>query len=126
MAGHPPLTEEQRAAHPPLTLAAARDYGDGAGLYLNCLSSAVMAALPRGERLTPAQVAAYEASGEKHASARALYDCVLPLLAQPSRVYAHEWKLGDVVVWDNLRSAHAPTWFDASSHTRTMWRTTFA
>ena len=52
-----------------LTLAAARDYGDGAGLYLNCLSSAVMAALPRGESLTPAQVAAYEASGEKHASA---------------------------------------------------------
>ncbi|WP_084112401.1 TauD/TfdA dioxygenase family protein [Belnapia moabensis] len=30
-------------------------------------------------------------------------------LTQPRFVYAHEWRAGDLVVWDNRRTLHAAT-----------------
>jgi alpha-ketoglutarate-dependent taurine dioxygenase len=31
---------------------------------------------------------------------------------RPEFIYEHEWRLGDVVAWDNRCSIHARTWFD--------------
>lgn len=41
-------------------------------------------------------------------------------------VYSHQWEEGDLVLWDNLRTIHTATPFDAASHPREMWRTTVA
>ena len=38
--------------------------------------------------------------------------------------YRHEWQVGDLVIGDNRCLLHAPTWYDADTYTRLMWRTT--
>lgn len=43
---------------------------------------------------------------------------------RPEYVYAHEWDVGDLVIYDNRTLIHAATWFDAEKHQRLMWRTT--
>jgi alpha-ketoglutarate-dependent taurine dioxygenase len=56
---------------------------------------------------------------------RALLDELLRRATTPDRVYRHEWKVGDVVIWDNRGVLHRATHYDASSP-RDMHRTTFA
>jgi alpha-ketoglutarate-dependent 2,4-dichlorophenoxyacetate dioxygenase len=43
---------------------------------------------------------------------------------QPEFVFAHRWRLGDVVVWDNLCTMHRATEFDDQSYRRDVRRTT--
>lgn len=42
----------------------------------------------------------------------------------PRFVYVHEWRAGDLVIYDNRSLIHCATWFDADRHDRVMWRTT--
>ena len=43
---------------------------------------------------------------------------------QPQFVYRHRWRVGDLVVWDNLQTMHRGTAFDDTRHPRDMRRTT--
>lgn len=45
-------------------------------------------------------------------------------MTQPQYTYAHDWDMGDLVIYDNRTLVHAATWFDAAKHQRMMWRTT--
>ncbi|HLN15936.1 MAG TPA: TauD/TfdA family dioxygenase [Acidimicrobiales bacterium] len=56
---------------------------------------------------------------------RALLDDLLARATVPSRVYRHEWQVGDVVIWDNRGVLHRAAPYDPSSP-RDMHRTTFA
>ncbi len=56
---------------------------------------------------------------------RALLDELLAGATTPERVYRHEWKVGDVVVWDNRGVLHRALPYDPGSP-RDMHRTTFA
>lgn len=55
--------------------------------------------------------------------ARLLYE-LMEHFTRPAFVYVHEWKEGDLVIYDNRCTIHCATWFDAESHGRIMWRTT--
>lgn len=55
--------------------------------------------------------------------ARLLYD-LMRHYTQPRCVYVHEWRAGDLIIYDNRCTIHAATWFDADRHERVMWRTT--
>jgi taurine dioxygenase len=44
--------------------------------------------------------------------------------AQPEFVYAHKWRPGDIVMWDNRCTMHCATHYDAEKYERTMHRTT--
>jgi taurine dioxygenase len=44
--------------------------------------------------------------------------------AKPEFVYAHKWRAGDIVMWDNRCTMHRATPYDAEKHERTMHRTT--
>ena len=55
--------------------------------------------------------------------AKLLYE-LMSHYTDPEFVYAHEWELGDLVIYDNRTLVHAATWFDADVHQRLMWRTT--
>lgn len=59
------------------------------------------------------------------AESRALLDDLLARATTPERVYHHEWKVGDVVVWDNRGVLHRALPYDPGSP-RDMHRTTFA
>jgi taurine dioxygenase len=54
----------------------------------------------------------------------ALLDELMSHLTRPEFVYVHDWTGGDLLVWDNRCLVHTATWFDATTHTRLMWRTT--
>jgi Probable taurine catabolism dioxygenase len=45
---------------------------------------------------------------------------------QPRFCYRHEWREGDLVVWDNRCVVHRATPYDTTRHRRLMQRTTVA
>jgi alpha-ketoglutarate-dependent 2,4-dichlorophenoxyacetate dioxygenase len=56
--------------------------------------------------------------------ARKLLDELMGFATQPRFVYAHQWRLGDVLIWDNLATMHRATPFDDRLYRRDMRRTT--
>ncbi len=62
--------------------------------------------------------------GWDEADARALVDELMDFATRPRFVYSHEWRLGDVVIWDNLATLHRATPFDDTRYQRDMRRTT--
>jgi taurine dioxygenase len=54
----------------------------------------------------------------------ALLDELMAHYTRPEFVYAHEWTVGDLLVWDNRCLVHAATWYDGDKEQRMMWRTT--
>jgi taurine dioxygenase len=61
-----------------------------------------------------------------HGDGAALVYDLMAHLTQRRFVYVHEWEPGDLIVSDNRSVIHAATWFDASAHSRIMWRSTVA
>ena len=55
---------------------------------------------------------------------RALLQELATLAAQPRYVYSHQWRDGDLVIWDNRCTLHRVTTFDDLHHPRDMRRTT--
>ena len=55
---------------------------------------------------------------------RTLLDELMAFATQPQFVYAHIWRVGDVVMWDNLATMHRATPFDDQQYRRDMRRTT--
>jgi alpha-ketoglutarate-dependent 2,4-dichlorophenoxyacetate dioxygenase len=43
---------------------------------------------------------------------------------QPEKIYSHEWRPGDLVIWDNLATMHRGTPFDDSKYHRELRRVT--
>lgn len=59
-----------------------------------------------------------------HGDGARLLDELMAHSTRPEFIYAHEWDVGDLLVWDNRCLVHSATWFDAAKHQRLMWRTT--
>jgi alpha-ketoglutarate-dependent 2,4-dichlorophenoxyacetate dioxygenase len=55
---------------------------------------------------------------------RALLGELMDFATQQRFIYRHKWRVGDVVIWDNLCSMHRATPFDDRTHRRDMRRTT--
>jgi alpha-ketoglutarate-dependent 2,4-dichlorophenoxyacetate dioxygenase len=49
---------------------------------------------------------------------------LLTVACQPPYIYAHEWRDGDLVIWDDRCTLHRATSFDDLHHRRDMRRTT--
>ena len=62
--------------------------------------------------------------GWSEARSRELLDDLLERATQPENCYRHEWKTGDVVIWDNRAALHRATPYDAAKYRRLMQRTT--
>ena len=55
---------------------------------------------------------------------RGLLDELIDFATRPEFVYAHKWRLGDLVIWDNRCTMHRATPFDDMGLVRDMRRTT--
>jgi alpha-ketoglutarate-dependent 2,4-dichlorophenoxyacetate dioxygenase len=55
---------------------------------------------------------------------RGLIKNLMHFATQPQFVYRHPWKLGDLVMWDNLSTMHRATEFDDTKYRRDMRRAT--
>lgn len=63
--------------------------------------------------------------GIDRAESNALLEGLFQVLEDPAHSYEHVWTPGDLVMWDNLCTQHARTWFDPSM-SRVLRRTTVA
>ena len=63
--------------------------------------------------------------GIDRAESDALLEGLFQVLEDPAHSYEHVWTPGDLVMWDNLCTLHARTWFDPSM-SRVLRRTTVA
>lgn len=57
---------------------------------------------------------------------RALLDDLLDRATQPQNCLRHEWRTGDVIIWDNQAAVHRATAYDAVKYRRLMQRTTIS
>ena len=53
-----------------------------------------------------------------HGEGAVLLDELMAHYTRPEFVYAHEWTVGDLVVWDNRCLVHAATWYDGDTEQR--------
>lgn len=61
--------------------------------------------------------------GMDHAEGRTLIESLCDVIERPDNIYSHEWRRGDVVLWDNVATNHGRTDFDPAER-RWMRRTT--
>jgi alpha-ketoglutarate-dependent 2,4-dichlorophenoxyacetate dioxygenase len=57
-------------------------------------------------------------------ASRPLLDGLLDWCTRPTCVYTHEWRVGDLVMWDNRCTLHRGRPWNATSDRRIMKRTT--
>jgi alpha-ketoglutarate-dependent 2,4-dichlorophenoxyacetate dioxygenase len=61
-----------------------------------------------------------------HIEGMAIAKELLHHATQPAFVYRHEWREGDLVVWDNRSVLHRATPYDTVRYKRLMQRTTIS
>ena len=57
---------------------------------------------------------------------RALLDDLIERATRPENRLRHEWRTGDVIIWDNQAAVHRATPYDMARHRRFMQRTTIS
>ena len=62
--------------------------------------------------------------GMDEGESKALLDELIAFATQPHFIYAHKWRAGDILIWDNRCTLHRGTAFDYRNHKRDMRRAT--
>lgn len=65
-----------------------------------------------------------EIVGMDPAESKALLEELIAFATQPHFVYAHKWRVGDILIWDNRCALHRGTEYDYRNHKRDMRRAT--
>ena len=104
--GH--ISEEERAAIPPVRHPVARVHPETGrkAIYVGSHTETI--------------------EGMQFDEARELIDALLAHASQPEFVYQHQWRIGDLILWDNRAALHRGTGFDHINHKRRLHRTTVA
>jgi alpha-ketoglutarate-dependent 2,4-dichlorophenoxyacetate dioxygenase len=102
------FTEQERATYPPVRhpIVRANPVNGRRALFLGAHASHV--------------------DGAPIEDGRALLRQLLDHVTQPEFRYRHEWREGDLVVWDNRCVLHRATPYDTARHKRLMQRTTIS
>ena len=77
------------------------------------------------ERENHAAILTLNRPAKKNAMSDALLEDLFQGPEDPAHTYEHLWTPGDLVMWDNLCTLHARTWFDPSM-SRVLRRTSVA
>jgi alpha-ketoglutarate-dependent 2,4-dichlorophenoxyacetate dioxygenase len=64
--------------------------------------------------------------GMPEAEGQALLQELIDFATQPQFVYVHQWKVGDLVIWDNRCTMHRARPYEATGHVRDLRRTTIS
>jgi alpha-ketoglutarate-dependent 2,4-dichlorophenoxyacetate dioxygenase len=103
--GFTAVTDEMRRLMPPVQHPVVRTAADGRPtLYIGAHASHIV--------------------GWPGDEGRQLLGELLNLATQPRYVYAHEWRDGDLVIWDNRCTLHRATGIEGLRHARDLRRTT--
>ena len=114
----PVLSEEMRAANPPVLrpLVAQHPRSGRKSLYVPACHIERILPVP-GSAAAPASAAGDSAGAE-------LLQSLVEHVTSPPFRYKHQWQAGDCIVWDNRCTLHAPSAFDDQAQRRLMWRIT--
>lgn len=104
-AGAPPMTEAQRREAPPVEHPLVRTHPD------------------TGRKCLYISHHAMRIVGMPDAESTALLEELMAHATRPEFVYAHRWRQGEVVMWDNRCTMHKATAYDARGERRVMNRT---
>ena len=104
LAGFSEVSEEERATRPPARHRLVHERAGRKALYLASHASHIV--------------------GWPLEEGRALLAELTAHATRPQFVYRHPWRLGDVVIWDNLATMHRGTEFEDTRYARDMRRTT--
>ncbi|HVM81658.1 MAG TPA: TauD/TfdA family dioxygenase [Stellaceae bacterium] len=102
----PPLTEQQKASKPPVIhpLAVRHPFTGRLCLYCDPGYTVEILGLPAAE-------------------SRALLEELFEFQTRPEFQYRHVWRVGDVLMWDNVATIHMATGGYGPDEHRLMWRT---
>lgn len=102
------VTDEERAAVPPVRQTMVIDHGPALGksLYLGAHAARV--------------------EGMSEDEGRALIDDLMEFATQDCFIYTHRWRPHDLLLWDNRAVIHRATPFEGATERRLMVRTTIA
>jgi alpha-ketoglutarate-dependent 2,4-dichlorophenoxyacetate dioxygenase len=105
-AGFSTITEDMKRAMPPVPHAVVRTIPESgrAALYIGNHMTHIVG-WPRAE-------------GER------FIEALNAFASQPRFVYTHQWRAGDLVIWDNRCTMHRATGYDVFKHKRDLRRTT--
>lgn len=65
---------------------------------------------------------AFRVVGMDEAAGKALIDELLAFASQPHFIYAHKWRTGDLLIWDNRYALHRGTEYDYARYKRDLRR----
>lgn len=106
LGGGPPPSAEELAAHPPAKHKMVHMHQPSGRKTLYLASHAMgIVGWPEGE-------------------AKKLIGELMAFATQPQFVFAHQWKTGDVLIWDNMCTLHRATAFEDTKYPRDVRRTT--
>lgn len=104
LAGFPEPTAEELASRPPVRHPVVHERAGRRSIYLASHASQIVG--------WPVELG------------RGLINELIKFATQPKFVYRHQWRLGDLVMWDNLSTLHRGTDFEDWKYRRDMRRTT--
>ena len=120
---YPTLSMEERKSNPPNRVPLVLTHPVTQARCLYGMNSSTCAVIKTGKSISADTLDKYELEGIEDPSVSILRD-LLPAATIPDLVVTWQWKPGDIVVWDNRCTMHAPTGFDYRNHLREMWRLT--
>ncbi len=106
LGGGPEPTADERASRPPARHALVHEH-PGSGRRALYLASHIKSI-----------------EGMSDGDCRVLVAELMAFATRPDFVFAHRWRRGDVLIWDNLCTMHRATPFDDQTYKRDMRRTT--
>ena len=120
---YPILSPEQRLANPPNRVPVVLEHPVTRTPALYGLNSSTCVIVPKGKIVSNQDMDLWDLEGIEDDSVRIWRD-MLPDVTLPDLTVRFQWQPGDIVVWDNRCTLHAPTGFDHERCTREMWRLT--
>jgi len=120
----PILTMEQRIASPAQRVPMVLEHPLSKRLSLYGMNGGTCRVLPKEVKVSDEELDRYELEAIEHESVQEEWRSLLPFVTEPRFTVKWEWKVGDLVLWDNRCTMHCATGFDRQKHVREMWRTT--
>ena len=77
---------------------------------------------PNGRKTLFVASHAFRVEGLDDAEGQALIDELLAFASQPRHIYAHKWRAGDMLIWDNRCTLHRGTGYDYARYKRDLRR----
>jgi len=122
----PEKAEELRAANPPTRVPMILRHPITGRLALYGMNSSTCIVVPKGAPVSREQMDRFDLNAYEDPSVQKEWRDMLPFVTSHRFTVKWQWKVGDLVLWDNRSTIHCATGYNTAEYTREMWRITLA